>query len=85
MRKRIVAAALLTAALAVAASTAMGATSKASANSITVWLQADATADNWKPITAAATAAFQAKHPSRRSRGNWHPGWKTRPDRLDLV
>ena len=63
MRIRIVAAALLTAALAVAASTALGATSKASANSITVWLQADATADNWKPITAAATAAFQAKHP----------------------
>ena len=63
MRKRIAAAALLTAALAVAASTALGATSKASANAITVWLQADATADNWKPITAAATAAFQAKHP----------------------
>ena len=63
MRKRIVAAALLTAALAVAASTALGATSKASASSITVWLQADATADNWKPITAAANAAFQAKHP----------------------
>lgn len=63
MRTRIVAAALLTAALAVAASTAMGATSKASASSITVWLQADATADNWKPITAAANAAFAAKHP----------------------
>jgi N,N'-diacetylchitobiose transport system substrate-binding protein len=63
MRTRIVAAALLVAALAVAASTALGATSKTSATSITVWLQADATADNWKPITAAATAAFQAKHP----------------------
>jgi N,N'-diacetylchitobiose transport system substrate-binding protein len=64
MRTRIVAAALLTAALAVAASTALGATSRASAsNSITVWLQADATADNWKPITAAANAAFTAKHP----------------------
>jgi N,N'-diacetylchitobiose transport system substrate-binding protein len=63
MRTRIVAAAVFTAALAVAASTALGATSKASAGSITVWLQADATADNWKPITAAANAAFQAKHP----------------------
>jgi N,N'-diacetylchitobiose transport system substrate-binding protein len=63
MRTRFVAAALLTAALAAAASTALGATSKATANSITVWLQADATADNWKPITAAANAAFQAKHP----------------------
>ncbi len=63
MRTRFVAAALLAAALAAAASTAMGATSKAAASSITVWLQADATADNWKPITAAANAAFQAKHP----------------------
>jgi N,N'-diacetylchitobiose transport system substrate-binding protein len=63
MRTRFVAAALLTAALAAAASTALGATSKTAANSITVWLQADATADNWKPITAAANAAFQAKHP----------------------
>jgi N,N'-diacetylchitobiose transport system substrate-binding protein len=63
MRTRIVAAALLVAALAVAASTALGATSKASATGITVWLQTDAQADNWKPITAAATAAFQAKHP----------------------
>ena len=35
MRKRIAAAALLTAALAVAASTALGATSKASANAVT--------------------------------------------------
>ena len=63
MRTRIVAAVLLTAALAAAASTALGATAKTAASSITVWLQADATADNWKPITAAATAAFKAKHP----------------------
>ena len=63
MRTRIVGVALLIAALAVAASTALGATSKASASSITVWLQTDAQADNWKPITAAANAAFQAKHP----------------------
>ena len=64
MRTRFVAAALLIAALTAAASTALGATSKSAASSsITVWLQADATADNWKPITAAANAAFQAKHP----------------------
>ena len=62
MRARIVAAALLTAAIAVAASTASGATSRAAASSITVWLQADAQAANWQPIVAAANAQFQSQH-----------------------
>lgn len=63
MRSRIVAVALLAAALTVAASTAAGATSKASAGKITVWLQTDAQADNWKPIVAAANAQFASAHP----------------------
>src|SRR5439155_7539181 len=33
------------------------------AKSITVWLQTDAQADNWKPIVAAASAAFEKAHP----------------------
>ncbi len=64
MRARIIVAALLTAAVAAAASTAATAASKASAaKSITVWLQTDAQADNWKPIVAAANAQFEAAHP----------------------
>jgi N,N'-diacetylchitobiose transport system substrate-binding protein len=64
MRARIVAAALLAVAVAVAASTAaFGATSRAAASSITVWLQTDAQAANWLPITAAANAQFQSQHP----------------------
>jgi len=64
MRARIVAAALLAAAVAVAASTAaLGATSRAAASSITVWLQTDAQAANWQPIVAAANAQFQSQHP----------------------
>ena len=64
MRARIVVAALLVAAVAAAASTAAGAASSASAaKSITVWLQTDAQADNWKPIVAAANAQFQAANP----------------------
>jgi N,N'-diacetylchitobiose transport system substrate-binding protein len=62
MRARIISAAVLVgAALAVVASTASGGT--AAANSITVWLQTDAQAENWQPIIRAATQAFQREHP----------------------
>jgi N,N'-diacetylchitobiose transport system substrate-binding protein len=84
MRTRIVAAALLVAALAVAASTALGATSKSSAASITVWLQTDAQADNWKPITAAANAAFQAKHPGVNVNIQYQ-GWPTHLQKFDAT
>jgi len=84
MRTRIIAAALLTVALAVAASTALGATSKANATSITVWLQTDAQADNWKPITAAATAAFQAKHPGVNVNIQYQ-GWPTHLGKFDAT
>jgi len=64
MRARIVIAALLAAAVGVVASSATGAPSKASAGkTLTVWLQTDAQADNWKPIIAAANAQFEKDHP----------------------
>jgi N,N'-diacetylchitobiose transport system substrate-binding protein len=65
MRRRILAAAIAAVALAVAASTAAGGTSargSAAATKITVWLQNDAQT-GWPEIVAAATKAFQAKHP----------------------
>jgi N,N'-diacetylchitobiose transport system substrate-binding protein len=61
MKARIIAVAMLVAALAVAASTATGAT-KHSQASITVWLQTDAQS-SWPNVVAAANAAFQKQHP----------------------
>src|SRR5581483_11843416 len=61
MKARIIGAALLVAVLAVAASTATGAT-KRSAASVTVWLQVDAQS-GWPGVVAAANAAFQKQHP----------------------
>ncbi|MGE5273298.1 MAG: extracellular solute-binding protein [Verrucomicrobiota bacterium] len=61
MKARIIGAALLVAVLAVAASTATGATKRSSA-SITVWLQVDAQS-GWPGVVAAANAAFQKQHP----------------------
>jgi N,N'-diacetylchitobiose transport system substrate-binding protein len=65
MRLRLLVAAICAVALAVAASTAAGGTSargSATAGKITVWLQNDAQS-GWPEIVAAATKAFQAKHP----------------------
>lgn len=61
MKARIIAVAMLVAALAVAASTAGGAT-KHSQASITVWLQVDAQS-GWPDVVADANAAFQKQHP----------------------
>ena len=61
MKARIAAFAVLVAVLAVAASTAGGAT-KHSAASITVWLQVDAQT-GWPDVVAAANAAFEKQHP----------------------
>ena len=64
MRARIIGAVVLvSAALAVVASTAVGRRHAGDANSITVWLQTDAQAANWEPIVKAANAAFQKDHP----------------------
>src|SRR6476646_10063899 len=61
MKARIIGAALLVAVLAVAATTASGATKRSTA-SITVWLQVDAQS-GWPGAVAAANAAFQKQHP----------------------
>jgi N,N'-diacetylchitobiose transport system substrate-binding protein len=61
MKARIIGAALLVAVLAVAATTANGATKRSNA-SITVWLQVDAQS-GWPGVVAAANAAFQKQHP----------------------
>jgi N,N'-diacetylchitobiose transport system substrate-binding protein len=61
MKARIIALAVLVAVLAVAASTAGGATKRSQA-SITVWLQVDAQT-GWPAVVAAANAAFQKQHP----------------------
>jgi N,N'-diacetylchitobiose transport system substrate-binding protein len=61
MKARIIAAAVLVAVLAVAATTASGA-NKRSAASITVWLQVDAQS-GWPAVVAAANAAFEKQHP----------------------
>jgi N,N'-diacetylchitobiose transport system substrate-binding protein len=61
MKARIIGAALLVVVLAVAATTASGAT-KRSAAGITVWLQVDAQS-GWPGVVAAANAAFQKQHP----------------------
>ena len=62
MKARIIGAAVLVAVLAVAASTAAGATKHARPASITVWLQVDAQS-GWPDVVAAANAAFQKQHP----------------------
>jgi N,N'-diacetylchitobiose transport system substrate-binding protein len=61
MKVRIIGAVLLVAVLAIAASSATGATKRSNA-SITVWLQVDAQT-GWPNVVAAANAAFKAKHP----------------------
>ena len=61
MKARIIGAALLVAVLAIAATSATGATKHHDA-SITVWLQVDAQS-GWPNVVAAANAAFKAKHP----------------------
>ena len=61
IRARIIGAAVLVGvALAAVASTASGGTK---ADSITVWLQVDAQADNWAPIVKAANDQFEKAHP----------------------
>jgi N,N'-diacetylchitobiose transport system substrate-binding protein len=61
MKARIIALAVLVAALAVAASSATSATKHHNA-SITVWLQVDAQS-GWPNLVSAANTAFKAKHP----------------------
>ena len=62
MKARYLVAAMLAVILAVAAATASGGTNKAHADKLVVWLQDDAK-NGWPEAVAAATKAFQAKHP----------------------
>jgi N,N'-diacetylchitobiose transport system substrate-binding protein len=61
-RRSIVALCLVAAVAAVVAATTSGATKKATASSITVWLQVDAQS-GWPDVVAAANAKFAADHP----------------------
>jgi N,N'-diacetylchitobiose transport system substrate-binding protein len=63
MKARIIAALALSAALAVAASTAAGGTHRASAAKLVVWLQVDAQ-QNWPSVVGYATQQFKKRHPS---------------------
>jgi len=62
MKVRYLAAALLVAMLAVAASTASGGTSRSHATKIVVWLQTDAQS-GWPEAVALANRNFKAQHP----------------------
>jgi N,N'-diacetylchitobiose transport system substrate-binding protein len=62
MKVRYLAAALLAAMLAVAASTASGSTSRTHATKIVVWLQNDAQ-NGWPEMVAIANRTFKAQHP----------------------
>jgi N,N'-diacetylchitobiose transport system substrate-binding protein len=62
MRVRFLAAAGLVAALAVTVTAATAAPNKASASSITVWLQTDAQ-NGWPELVAATNAQFKKDHP----------------------
>jgi N,N'-diacetylchitobiose transport system substrate-binding protein len=64
MKRRSIVALSLVAVLvaAVMAATSSGATQKATANSITVWLQVDAQS-GWPDVVAAANKQFQSDHP----------------------
>jgi len=66
MRRRNIVALCLVAAVAftaaITAGTTLGATKKAEASSITVWLQVDAQS-GWPDVIAAANQAFKQKHP----------------------
>ena len=65
MKRRTIVALGLTVILAAAlAAATSGATKKATANSITVWLQTDAQS-GWADVVAAANQKFQADHPGR--------------------
>ena len=77
-------AAALSIAVATAAGTTSGATNKAAAGGITVWLQVDAQATNWAPIVAAANAQFQKDHPGV-SVNIQYQGWPTHLQKFDAT
>jgi N,N'-diacetylchitobiose transport system substrate-binding protein len=83
MKARFLAAALLAAVLAVAASTASGGVRSSKATTITVWLQDDAK-NGWADAVSAATKAFQAKHPGTNVDVQYQQ-WPTHLTKLDAA
>ena len=83
MKARFLAAALLAAVLAVAASTASGGVRSSKATTLTVWLQDDAK-NGWADAVSAATKAFQAKHPGTNVDVQYQQ-WPTHLTKLDAA
>jgi N,N'-diacetylchitobiose transport system substrate-binding protein len=83
MKARFLAAAVLAAVLAVAASTASGGVRSSKATTITVWLQDDAK-NGWADAVSAATKAFQAKHPGTNVDVQYQQ-WPTHLTKLDAA
>jgi N,N'-diacetylchitobiose transport system substrate-binding protein len=81
MRIRFMAAAVVVGALAVAVSTAAGAPARASADSITVWLQVDARS-GWSDVVEATNRAFKAQHPNADVKVEYQE-WTTHLTKLD--
>jgi N,N'-diacetylchitobiose transport system substrate-binding protein len=83
MKARFLVAAIIAAILAVAATTASGGTKKGQADKIVVWLQDDAK-NGWPEAVAAATNAFQAKHPGAEVDVQYQQ-WTTHLTKLDAA
>jgi N,N'-diacetylchitobiose transport system substrate-binding protein len=83
MKARFLAAAVLAAVLAVAASTASGSVRSSKATTITVWLQDDAK-NGWADAVSAATKSFQAKHPGTNVDVQYQQ-WPTHLTKLDAA
>src|SRR5262245_6744092 len=82
-RRSIVALCLVAVAAAVAVAGSSGASTKASADSITVWLQVDAQS-GWPTVVANATKAFQKQHPGVKVNVQYQE-WTTHLQKFDAT
>jgi N,N'-diacetylchitobiose transport system substrate-binding protein len=82
-RRTIVALCLAAVAAAAVAAGTLGATKKATADSITVWLQVDAQS-GWPNVVAAANKAFQAKNPGVKVNVQYQE-WNTHLQKFDAT
>ena len=84
MKRRIIVALCLAAVTAAAVTAAtLGATKKATADSITVWLQVDAQS-GWPTVVAAANKAFEAQHPGVKVNVQYQQ-WNTHLQKFDAT
>jgi N,N'-diacetylchitobiose transport system substrate-binding protein len=85
MKRRITVAVCLAAVTAAAVTTAatLGATKKATADSITVWLQVDAQS-GWPTVVANANKAFEAQHPGVKVNVEYQQ-WNTHLQKFDAT